>query len=151
MTDLTTEPIADGAPVVLHGLHHLKLPVGDLDRSVRWYADVLGYALAQDFVEDGVRMGVLLHHPRGGPPLALRLDPDRARAASGFDYFTIGMDDRDAVVALAERLDRLGVGHGGVQETPVGWVLPLLRDPDGHEVRFYTQLPQPPRPEPQSR
>jgi hypothetical protein len=25
-----------------------------------------------------------------------------------------------------------------VQFATIGWVLPLLHDPDGHEVRFYT-------------
>ena len=30
-------------------------------------------------------MGCGLAHPAGGPDLALRLDPDRARAAAGFD------------------------------------------------------------------
>ena len=25
-----------------------------------------------------------------------------------------------------------------MQRTPVGWVLPGIHDPDGHEVRFYT-------------
>jgi hypothetical protein len=24
-----------------------------------------------------------------------------------------------------------------VVQTPIGWVLPRLRDPDGHEMRFY--------------
>ena len=123
---------------VLDGIHHLKLPVTDLDRSFAWYRHHLGYELMKDFVEDGVRMGIAMTHPAGGPDLALRLDPQRARVAAGFDYFAIGVPGHDAIDALAEHLTALGGVHAGVHRTPVGWVLPGLHDPDGHEVRFYT-------------
>ena len=34
---------------------------------------------------------------------------------------------------------RAGPGFHGVHWASIGWILPLLHDPDGHEVRFYTQ------------
>lgn len=122
----------------LAGLHHLKLPVSDLERSREWYERVLGYRRMVEFVEDGRLMGLSLDHPDGGPPLALRLDPDRAAAVAGFDYFSIGVADEETIIAIAARLDAFGIGHGGVHRTTQGWVLPLAHDPDGHEVRFYT-------------
>jgi catechol 2,3-dioxygenase-like lactoylglutathione lyase family enzyme len=132
---MTEEP--DCAPA-LAGVHHLKLPVGDLDRSLRWYASRLGYEIAMEFVEAGVLMGYALRHPNGGPHLALRLDPARAEAAAGFDYFAIGVPDRATMTRLAARLTALGEDHAGVHRASIGWVLPMLRDPDGYEVRFYT-------------
>jgi hypothetical protein len=39
---------------------------------------------------------------------------------------------------LAAHLTRLGEQHAGVHFATVGWILPLLHDPDGHEVRFYS-------------
>jgi len=37
---------------------------------------------------------------------------------------------------------RHGVGlweaHAGVHFATIGWILPMLHDPDGHEVRFYS-------------
>lgn len=122
----------------LDGIHHLKLPVAALDRSFAWYQHRLGYEVMKEFVEDGVRMGVAMTHPNGGPDLALRLDPERARAAAGFDYFAIGVPGREAIEALAARFAALGDTHAGVLRTPVGWVLLGIHDPDGHEVRFYT-------------
>ena len=68
----------------LAGIHHLKLPVTDLARSREWYRTRLGYRVQAEFVEHGQLMGYGLTHPDGGPPFALRLDPERARAAAGF-------------------------------------------------------------------
>jgi catechol 2,3-dioxygenase-like lactoylglutathione lyase family enzyme len=122
----------------LAGIHHLKLPVTDIDRSREWYFSRLGYQVQIEFVEQGRLMGVALSHPNGGPPLALRLDPERARAAAGFDYFSVGVPDKDAIDQLAARLTGLGEAHAGVHWASIGWILPELHDPDGHEVRFYT-------------
>jgi catechol 2,3-dioxygenase-like lactoylglutathione lyase family enzyme len=122
----------------LAGVHHLKLPVTDLARSREWYHSRLGYRVQAEFVEQGQLMGYALVHPRGGPPLGLRLDPDRARAAAGFDYFAIGVPGKEAIDQLAARLDALGEQHAGVHWASIGWILPLLHDPDGHEIRFYT-------------
>jgi catechol 2,3-dioxygenase-like lactoylglutathione lyase family enzyme len=122
----------------LDGVHHLKLPVSDLTRSRTWYESRLGYRLHIEFVEDGVLMGMALSHPNGGPELALRLDPVRAAAAAGFDYFSIGVPSEQQINELAVRLTSLGEKHAGVQRTTIGWILPYTHDPDGHEVRFYT-------------
>ncbi|HEX4705133.1 MAG TPA: VOC family protein [Pseudonocardiaceae bacterium] len=123
---------------VLAGVHHLKLPVRDLARSRDWYTSRLGYRVQMEFVEGGTLMGLAMAHPNGGPDLALRLDPARAEAAAGFDYFSIGVPDKPTMDALAARLTDLGETHAGVHFASIGWILPLLHDPDGHEVRFYT-------------
>jgi catechol 2,3-dioxygenase-like lactoylglutathione lyase family enzyme len=130
-------PLPTSAPA-LAGVHHLKLPVADLARSREWYHSRLGYELRAEIVEQGKLMGLALAHPNGGPRLALRLDPGRARAAAGFDYFAIGVPDKETIDQLAARLAALGEQHAGVHWASIGWILPELHDPDGHEVRFYT-------------
>ena len=45
-----------GAPALadvpaLAGIHHLKLPVTDLSRSLDWYQSRLGYRVQVEFVE----------------------------------------------------------------------------------------------------
>jgi catechol 2,3-dioxygenase-like lactoylglutathione lyase family enzyme len=122
----------------LAGIHHLKLPVTDLARSQEWYRSRLGYQMQVEFVEQGQLTGCSLAHPAGGPDLGLRLDPERARAAAGFDYFAIGVPDKEAMEGLAARLDELGQVHAGVHQASFGWILPEVLDPDGHALRFYT-------------
>jgi catechol 2,3-dioxygenase-like lactoylglutathione lyase family enzyme len=123
---------------LLDGVHHLKLPVADLERSADWYAAHLGYEVQTRFIEQGELMGVSMQHPNGGPTLALRLNPELAIRAAGFDYFSFGVPGRAELEALAERLADRGVEHAGVHFATVGWILPGAHDPDGHEVRFYT-------------
>jgi catechol 2,3-dioxygenase-like lactoylglutathione lyase family enzyme len=127
-----------GTAPTLDGVHHLKLPVSDLDRSIAWYVEHLGYEVQTRFVEQGVLMGVSMSHPNGGPVLALRLNPDLAVRAAGFDYFSFGVPTRAELEDLAERLTASGVDHAGVHFATIGWILPGAVDPDGHEVRFYT-------------
>ena len=122
----------------LDGVHHLKLPVSDLNRSRAWYESRLGYQAGTEFTENGTLTGVALAHPNGGPALALRLDPERAARAAGFDYFSIGVPTKAAIEALARRLTELGEQHAGVHFATTGWILPHTYDPDGHEIRFYT-------------
>jgi catechol 2,3-dioxygenase-like lactoylglutathione lyase family enzyme len=127
-----------GTAPTLDGVHHLKLPVSDLERSMAWYGEHLGYELQTRFVEQGRLMGVSLAHPNGGPVLALRLHPEMAERAAGFDYFSFGVPSLSHLEDLAQRLTGSGVDHAGVHFATIGWILPGALDPDGHEVRFYT-------------
>jgi|SRR5680860_153455 len=115
----------------LAGVHHLKLPVRDLDRSRAWYESRLGFELAVEFVEEGQLMGLLLRHPSGGPDLALRLEPTRAEAAAGFDFFAIGVPDKECIETVAERLTNLGEANAGVHFAPIGWTYRCSTTPMG--------------------
>src|SRR5690242_20049450 len=92
----------------LDGIHHVKLPVRDLARSRAWYESRLGYRAAIEFTEQGELTGIVMRHPNGGPQFGLRLDPVRAEAAAGFDYFAIGVPSKEAIEDLAARLTALG-------------------------------------------
>ena len=122
----------------LDGFHHVKIPVTDLERSFDWYSSRLGFTEGIRFAEDQVLMGVTLEHPNGGPPLALRVDPRASEGIGSFDFFSIGVPDKESIEALAAHLSTLGEDHAGVHRATLGWILPMLHDPDGHEVRFYT-------------
>src|SRR5260221_10437480 len=105
----------------LAGVHHLKLPVTNLARSREWYHSRLGYQVQIEFVEQGQLMGYALTHPNGGPPLGLRLNPERALAAAGFDYFAIGVPRKQAIHQLPARLTPPGQQHAGVDCGSIRW------------------------------
>lgn len=124
--------------MTISGIHHVKLPVSDVSRSRDWYVRVLGYESEIEFVEQGVLRGVGLRHPDGAAPLALRHDPARAAAASGFDPLALLVPSHDEVTAWQGRLDAAGEKHGGIVTGHTGGrVLVGLTDPDGIEIRLY--------------
>jgi catechol 2,3-dioxygenase-like lactoylglutathione lyase family enzyme len=123
---------------VITGIHHVKLPVSDVARSRAWYERVLGFETVIDFVEEGELMGVALRRDDCRFQLALRRDPDRAKALSGFDAMALLVASPDQVRGWRDVLDDLGEPHGGlVAGHHGGTVLVGLHDPDGIEIRLY--------------
>jgi catechol 2,3-dioxygenase-like lactoylglutathione lyase family enzyme len=123
---------------VLSGFHHVKLPVSDVARSRDWYQRVMGFEVVIEFVEDDVLMGVALADGAESLSIALRHDPARAAALSGFDAVALGVPSRAEVKQWCARLDDLDEAHGGVVTGHNGGsVLIGLHDPDGIEIRLY--------------
>jgi catechol 2,3-dioxygenase-like lactoylglutathione lyase family enzyme len=122
----------------LSGFHHVKFPVADLARTADWYRRVLGLAVEAEMVEDGVVRGLVLVDPDRTMALALRHEPARAAALSGFDALALRVPTREDLTEWRARLDALGEPHGAlVTGHRGGRVLVGLRDPDGVEIRLY--------------
>jgi catechol 2,3-dioxygenase-like lactoylglutathione lyase family enzyme len=122
----------------LSGFHHVKLPVSDLARTRDWYERVLGFVVDIEFVEEGVVTGLALTAPDRTVAVALRHDPARAAALSGFDVVSLRVPTREGVKEWRARLDELGERHGALMTGHRGGtVLVGVRDPDGIEIRLY--------------
>jgi quinol monooxygenase YgiN/catechol 2,3-dioxygenase-like lactoylglutathione lyase family enzyme len=125
------------------GIHHIKLPVTDLERSADWYTTVLD---ARRLIEldhrrpDGTLFAVILDVPGLAGNLELRLDPSTATALNGYDFLTLTVEDRPAIEKWITRLDALGIVHSPPIVAMVGWLL-VAPDPDGLRLRFYTAEP----------
>ncbi|MBL7495831.1 VOC family protein [Frankia sp. CNm7] len=122
----------------LDRIAQVKLPVSDLAGSVAWYCRLLDLRLWVEIVEDGVPRGAGLIDPQGRFNIALR---DRAACASqpdlnGFDVVAFLPGSRSVLHDMVARCARLGIGHGGIQDTPAGALLDIP-DPDGTVLRFY--------------
>ena len=125
------------------GIHHVKLPVTDLERSARWYGDVLGARRLTELDHrrpDGTLFAVILDVPNLGTKLELRLDPATAKALGEYDFLTLAVQDRAALDRWIEHLDNLGVDHSPPVVALVGWLL-VIPDPDGLRLRLYTSEP----------
>ncbi|MCF6471490.1 VOC family protein [Nonomuraea sp. MG754425] len=125
--------------VILGGFHHVKLPVASVHKSLEWYRRVLGLEVAIEFIEDGVLRGVALADADQTLMIALREEPGRAAGLSGFDPVALAVPTLPALHAWSDHLDALGVPHSGVSEGSVGWLIGGIADPDGIEIRLYTQ------------
>jgi catechol 2,3-dioxygenase-like lactoylglutathione lyase family enzyme len=124
----------------LAALHHASLTVRDLDVSLRWYSDVLGFvelfreesddrrAAVLGFAGGGYSVGLVEHVPSSG---------------DGFDHRVVGLDhlaftvgSEEGLRRWVERLDAAGVEHSGPIAIPAGAIL-NLRDPDGIALALF--------------
>jgi catechol 2,3-dioxygenase-like lactoylglutathione lyase family enzyme len=130
------------APAV-QGLHHLKLPVSDLDAALAWYERVLGARhLSQfDHFDDlGVRYAVILAVPGVPVPLELRWAPSAAKAMNGYDPISFAAGTAGDLRAWATHLDVEGIEHSPVTLGGAGHLL-VFADPDGTYLRLL-ELPE---------
>src|SRR5215204_2129162 len=101
-------------------IKHVKLPVTDLQRSAAWYRELFDLELVTEYAEDGKVRGVSLYDPDTGIEIDLRQRevcagrPDLA----GFDVFALSAPTEEALAAVVERCDRLGVAHTEVWRFP---------------------------------
>ena len=107
------------------------LTVSDIDQSVAWYRDVLGFAVDRPFARDGVTYAVRVRS--GGVELLLRKDDgakgaDRAKGAGVSFRLTTTQD----VDELAARLRARGATLDGEPADVPGARAFRIRDPDGY-------------------
>jgi catechol 2,3-dioxygenase-like lactoylglutathione lyase family enzyme len=127
-------------PAPLRGIHHVKVPVADLDVSLAFYERTLCATRlpeADHVRDDGTRYACILRVPGLDTLLELRLNPEQAAAQWHFDPLTIAVDDRDALAAWDAHLTSVGAPHSPVLPSLQAWLV-VVEDPDGIRVRLYT-------------
>jgi len=137
-------------------IHHLRLAVTDVTRSVAFYTEVLGFEVALDAppppddehyeeLADSLQGGVILMHD--GMFIGLR-PVDAERAGDRFDPLRVGLDhlsfsvpsraDLDAATGL---LDERGVEHGPIRQlVSLGLSFLAFFDPDGIALELTAPL-----------
>jgi len=139
---MTTVPSAGGAPGII--VNHVGLCVTDLERSQRFYEEVLGFSFERSLqppdgvcstllgvelpvgltaaylVRDGFTLELLCFDRPGNPPARERPMPE-----PGLTHLSFNTTDLDAVLSLVPAF-----GGQVLEESNVG-VAVMVRDPDG--------------------
>jgi len=115
--------------------------VTDLERSTRWYSELLGDGPVLDEDEQAGNFHHTVFALGGGQLFGLHTHP-RA-AGDRFDEYRTGLDhvafacrDRDELRTWIARLDELGIVHGGIKDAHYGFGV-SFRDPDGIALEFF--------------
>lgn len=116
---------------------HVHLTVANLDRSVTFYQDKLGFQLRR-------REGQTAYLGAGGPDLLLLTEKPGARSVSGVTglyHFAVLTPSR---LALAQSLRRLAETRTPVQGFADHWVSEAiyLADPDNNGIEIYRDRPR---------
>jgi catechol 2,3-dioxygenase-like lactoylglutathione lyase family enzyme len=127
------------APVM--GIHHLKLAVTDLDRSLLFYEAFLGAeripAADHRRSDSGRLYAYILEVPGLGCMLELRLNPEQAERHRLFDPVTLAVKDRRALEVWDAALTAMQIPHSPIITAVQGWMI-VVEDPDVNRIRLYT-------------
>lgn len=120
------------------GVGTVYLPVGDLDRALAFYRDVLGFEVRSDTeFDEGFRWVEVA--PAGAYTVIALVPPTRPEDPQPGGQAPFGFDTPDLEAAMAE-LGARGVTFEDVQggEGPVP-AMAYLRDPDGNRILLVQQ------------
>ncbi|GAA1595474.1 hypothetical protein GCM10009789_56840 [Kribbella sancticallisti] len=117
------------------GIDHLSLSVTDLDRSQRFYTDVLDFIPVLDFGSarslfhrrTRFFLALVRHEGGNGTPFT--------ELATGLDHVGLVAADLDELIAWEQRFEALGVVYTPIREMEFGHHL-NFRDPDNIPLEF---------------
>jgi lactoylglutathione lyase len=138
-------------PLKTLGLFETHLTVRDLDRSLRFYGDTLGFELAADFSDR--HCAFFWIGPQRDAMLGLWEIGTGPQQMQLHTAFRVSLDE---LLRSCDALRSAGIEPldfaGAPTDTPVviAWMpaaVVYFRDPDGHLLEYLTMLPDSPRPE----
>lgn len=132
------------SPIGVKAIDHVTLVVADLERSAKFYVDLLGMRRTERpgfkfpglwFQAGSTQIHLILEHEQSAPA-GFPAPPARAGAGRTF-HFAFEVDDAPAAT---ERLKAEGVHvRGGPSSRPDGCIQTWCHDPDGHVVELFSR------------
>jgi len=121
---------------------HVHLKVADLDRSLKFYRDVLGFEVTSRYGRGAVFLSAGgYHHHIGLNTWASANGSPPPPGATGLYHVAILYPTRAALADALRRLIAAGIELDGASDHGVSEAL-YLHDPDGNGVELYWDRPQ---------
>ena len=124
------------------GLGHIVLTVSDMDRSQKFYGDLLGFEI-QDINYKSGTMLLGFSFTVGGISFWI-VKHDQTPSGDRFSEFRIGLDhlgfkatNEAELQAMADKLIKAGVNTKGVETFATGNKYVSFRDPDNIQLEFW--------------
>ena len=122
-------------------LTHVAVTVRDLAVSAPWYRELIGADPVVDEDTDGGFHHVVFALPNGTlfglhQHTVGGADQPFSEFRAGLDHVAFGCASRSELEKWVERLDELGITHGGIVDAHYGSGL-SFRDPDGIALEFF--------------
>ena len=126
--------------IATQGVHHFRLTVADVSRTVTFYTEVLGFNKLMD-----LNPGAFLSNGSVGLGIGPHPFPDRAIEGDRFDENRVGLDHLSFLVpshaALEDAvrvLDKHGVSHSEIRDLgeAFGICVLIFRDPDNVQLEL---------------
>ncbi len=109
--------------------------VKDVERGMRFYRDMMGFKLIEDFRYEGTPVYARLRAPGGDGTIALHLAGPGAPISSEGVRLYFEVRDLDG---FCRKLQQKGFYITQLPRMmPWGWRHAYLNDPDGHEISLY--------------
>jgi catechol 2,3-dioxygenase-like lactoylglutathione lyase family enzyme len=134
----------EGTPFRIQKIGHVVLNVSDMNRSVKFYTEVLGFKVSDVYKEDMMPGGMVF----------MRFSPDHHGVALvggmpgpspnvELNHFAFEVATLDEVLRAAEHLKKHGVQVDFEGRRRAGVQIAVeFRDPDGHRLEIYWGLDQ---------
>lgn len=126
----------------ISAIHHVSVTVTDMDRSIAWYKELLGFEqLLEEKHPDGAGTGIVLGKPDWSLCVGLHVhdanESERfAESRTGLDHVGFLVSSRAELEAWEARLTELGVEHSPINDDMEGIGILVFRDPDNIQLEF---------------
>jgi len=119
----------------LEGIDHVAMGVRDIERSAKWYIDVLGF----ERLHDGMWNGVPTFIGKGNTGIALFPATEEMKTSAHREIRMLHLafrTDRENFLAAQQELKKRGINFE-FQDHEIARSI-YFRDPDGHQLEITT-------------